>query len=175
MFSFFSHFFQFNFVLIPVPLCFQFLFIFSVLFQFCSCFVPIFFSLCVWFAACAVTWRSTTVRARDVNPIGGISKTDLRKFILYCCDHFHLPILRPVYLDIIRQSNGSKQISKTQANHEKNNKINKYPPFWTAWLLLFHSSFSTVLTFFHLFLDSWTSSRYSCYSVFVFAHFWFCL
>jgi NAD+ synthase (glutamine-hydrolysing) len=29
----------------------------------------------------------------DINPIGGISKTDLRKFIAYAQDAFDLPIL----------------------------------------------------------------------------------
>lgn len=29
----------------------------------------------------------------DVNPIGGISKTDLKKFIAYAQDTFDLPIL----------------------------------------------------------------------------------
>lgn len=33
----------------------------------------------------------------DVNPIGGISKTDLRKFILYCTDHFKWSALKNVY------------------------------------------------------------------------------
>ncbi|KAG9128255.1 glutamine-dependent NAD(+) synthetase [Ceratobasidium sp. 392] len=30
----------------------------------------------------------------DINPIGGISKTDLKKFILYAQDQFDLPILK---------------------------------------------------------------------------------
>lgn len=30
----------------------------------------------------------------DVNPIGGISKTDLRAFIQYCIEHFQLPALQ---------------------------------------------------------------------------------
>jgi NAD+ synthase (glutamine-hydrolysing) len=29
----------------------------------------------------------------DINPIGGISKTDLKKFIAYARDAFDLPIL----------------------------------------------------------------------------------
>lgn len=29
----------------------------------------------------------------DINPIGGISKTDLKKFIRYAQSHFELPIL----------------------------------------------------------------------------------
>lgn len=31
--------------------------------------------------------------AADINPIGGISKTDLKKFIAYARDEFDLPIL----------------------------------------------------------------------------------
>ncbi|KAJ1675616.1 glutamine-dependent NAD(+) synthetase [Spiromyces aspiralis] len=30
----------------------------------------------------------------DINPIGGISKTDLRKYIAYCAEHFSLPHLK---------------------------------------------------------------------------------
>lgn len=30
----------------------------------------------------------------DINPIGGISKTDLKKFIAYGVDAFNLPILK---------------------------------------------------------------------------------
>ncbi|KAL1505640.1 hypothetical protein ABEB36_005159 [Hypothenemus hampei] len=33
----------------------------------------------------------------DINPIGGISKTDLRRFILYAKDKFNLPILGDIY------------------------------------------------------------------------------
>ncbi|XP_048517441.1 glutamine-dependent NAD(+) synthetase [Dendroctonus ponderosae] len=33
----------------------------------------------------------------DINPIGGISKTDLRKFILYAKDKFNIPILGDIY------------------------------------------------------------------------------
>ena len=33
----------------------------------------------------------------DINPIGGISKTDLRKFILYCTEKFRLTALQSVY------------------------------------------------------------------------------
>ncbi|KAG9460655.1 hypothetical protein GDO78_020387, partial [Eleutherodactylus coqui] len=32
----------------------------------------------------------------DLNPIGGISKTDLRAFIQYCIDHFQLPALTSI-------------------------------------------------------------------------------
>uniref|UniRef100_A0AAY4EB49 Glutamine-dependent NAD(+) synthetase n=1 Tax=Denticeps clupeoides TaxID=299321 RepID=A0AAY4EB49_9TELE len=32
----------------------------------------------------------------DINPIGGISKTDLKSFLQFCTDHFHLPALRSV-------------------------------------------------------------------------------
>ena len=32
--------------------------------------------------------------AADVNPIGAISKTDLKKFIAYAQDAFELPVLR---------------------------------------------------------------------------------
>jgi hypothetical protein len=32
-------------------------------------------------------------RVADVNPIGGISKTDLKRFIAYAKDAFDLPIL----------------------------------------------------------------------------------
>lgn len=31
----------------------------------------------------------------DLNPIGGISKTDLRTFILYCVSHYGLTTLEP--------------------------------------------------------------------------------
>ena len=30
----------------------------------------------------------------DINPIGGISKTDLKSFLHYCVDHFQLHSLR---------------------------------------------------------------------------------
>ena len=30
----------------------------------------------------------------DLNPIGGISKTDLKKFIAWACTNFDLPILK---------------------------------------------------------------------------------
>ena len=60
--------------------------------------------------ACAGTSRSTIVRlvciamhiarlsradwpVADVNPIGAISKTDLKKFIAYARDAFELPVL----------------------------------------------------------------------------------
>ena len=33
----------------------------------------------------------------DLNPIGSISKTDLRSFILYCVDTFNLPSLKSIY------------------------------------------------------------------------------
>ncbi|KAI9517753.1 Glutamine-dependent NAD(+) synthetase [Dissostichus eleginoides] len=32
----------------------------------------------------------------DINPIGGISKTDLKSFLLFCVEHFHLPALRGI-------------------------------------------------------------------------------
>ncbi|KAM9764761.1 glutamine-dependent NAD(+) synthetase isoform 1-T1 [Menidia menidia] len=32
----------------------------------------------------------------DINPIGGISKTDLKGFLLYCTEHFQLPALRGI-------------------------------------------------------------------------------
>ena len=38
-----------------------------------------------------LTLRSCS--SADVNPIGGISKTDLKKFIAYAEDAFELPIL----------------------------------------------------------------------------------
>ena len=31
--------------------------------------------------------------AADINPIGGISKTDLKKFVAYSKDAFNLPVL----------------------------------------------------------------------------------
>lgn len=37
---------------------------------------------------------STEFYLADINPIGGISKTDLKKFILYAQTNFDLPILR---------------------------------------------------------------------------------
>ena len=33
----------------------------------------------------------------DVNPIGGISKVDLRKFIVYCSERFRWSALREIY------------------------------------------------------------------------------
>ena len=33
----------------------------------------------------------------DVNPIGGISKVDLRRFILYCTERFGWSALREIY------------------------------------------------------------------------------
>lgn len=30
----------------------------------------------------------------DINPIGGISKTDLRAFVHFCLEHFQLPALQ---------------------------------------------------------------------------------
>lgn len=33
----------------------------------------------------------------DLNPIGSISKTDLRSFVLYCVEAFNLTALRPIY------------------------------------------------------------------------------
>lgn len=30
----------------------------------------------------------------DINPIGGVSKTDLKNFLLYCVDHFQLTSLK---------------------------------------------------------------------------------
>lgn len=41
-------------------------------------------------------WRDPLLNdsiAADINPIGAISKTDLKKFILYARDAFDLPIL----------------------------------------------------------------------------------
>uniref|UniRef100_A0A3Q4BJK3 Glutamine-dependent NAD(+) synthetase n=1 Tax=Mola mola TaxID=94237 RepID=A0A3Q4BJK3_MOLML len=32
----------------------------------------------------------------DINPIGGINKTDLKSFLLYCVEHFQLSILRDI-------------------------------------------------------------------------------
>jgi NAD+ synthase (glutamine-hydrolysing) len=34
-----------------------------------------------------------TLMPADINPIGGISKTDLKKFIAYARDAFEIPIL----------------------------------------------------------------------------------
>jgi len=43
--------------------------------------------LCVWFSLRGYLTKYDCSSA-DVNPIGGISKTDLRRFILYCARHF---------------------------------------------------------------------------------------
>jgi len=42
----------------------------------------------------------------DINPIGGISKTDLRRFIKYCADHFGWTALKGfVFLNFCQLSN----------------------------------------------------------------------
>ena len=43
---------------------------------------------------------SLTNRAADVNPIGAISKTDLKKFIAYARDAFDLPVLTECVLSL---------------------------------------------------------------------------
>ena len=55
-----------------------------------------------WGAPNKVGELKTLSRTADINPIGGISKTDLKKFIRYARDAFDLPILDrfDVYSDI---------------------------------------------------------------------------
>ena len=45
---------------------------------------------CVCVCVCSLRGYLTKYdsSSADINPIGGISKTDLRRFIQYCADHF---------------------------------------------------------------------------------------
>ena len=43
----------------------------------------------------------TSIYLADINPIGGISKTDLKKFIAYAETAFDLPILKRYHLFVV--------------------------------------------------------------------------